>query len=302
MAEERRLTDHNSVQLIQAEKLASIGHLAAGVAHEVNNPLGFIDSNLSTLTQYIQHFTSLIQAYSDFQAAVEQGRDEAAGQAKARLSRIAGEQDTAFILQDITSLITESRQGVERIKKIIASLKMFSKVTEEEKVLYDLKSILESVLSLTENETKYKAKVKTQIPKSIMLECFPQQLGHVFINLILNAVESIVQEGEISVRAEVKKLSDGDIGVGRRSEDPFRSGEEAAVVCIEDTGQGIPKDIMPKLFDPFFTTKDVNQGPGLGLTLSYEIVRKHGGVIDIQSEEDKGTKVAVILPMHLEST
>jgi len=272
-------------QLIQAQKLESIGQLAAGVAHEINNPVAFINSNLRTLDEYRRDLTELIDSYLHLEElaagnpALSDDRDVAATLEAIRTlkERI----DLGFILEDFDKIISESREGTERVKKIVQDLKDFSHVDQAELKYTDLNKGLDSTLNIVWNEIKYKATVTKDYGDIPEVYCYPQQVNQVFMNILVNAAQAIEDKGEI--------------GISTRSLD----GDKPMVeVRISDTGKGIPPENLRKIFDPFFTTKPVGKGTGLGLNVSYNIVKKHQGEINVESEVGKGTTFIITLPVE----
>ncbi len=264
---------HN--QLLQSEKLASIGQLAAGVAHEINNPIGFVNSNLGTLRNYIDSLLGLI---ADTFAALEPTLAAAPALA-ARLQQIRQAADFDFIRDDIHSLIAESIDGTTRVRKIVQDLRDFSRTGEVNKEWVDLHAGLDSTLNVVWNEIKYKADVDKQYGDLPRVECRPSQINQVFMNLLVNAAQAIPQRGRITLRTGC----DGD----------------RVWVAVSDTGCGIPPEIRERIFDPFFTTKPVGKGTGLGLSVSYGIIEKHGGHIEVDSTPGEGTTFKVWLPVSL---
>jgi signal transduction histidine kinase len=261
-------------QLLQSEKMASIGQLAAGVAHEINNPIGYVHSNLGTLQDYTRSLLALIQAYERAQDDDPQQRSEALGEVEVLRRRI----DFEYLVQDLPQLIAESREGIERVKKIVQDLKDFSHAGRgEEWVMSDVHRGLDSTLNIVWNELKYKADVVKNYGRLPPIECLPSQLNQVFMNILVNAAQAIPRRGTITI----------DTG-----------GEGDYVwVSIADTGSGIPEAALARIFDPFFTTKPVGQGTGLGLSLSYGIVKKHGGRIEVESQPGVGTRFKIVLPV-----
>ena len=260
---------HN--QLLQSEKMASIGQLAAGVAHEINNPIGYVNSNLGSLQKYVEALLRLIAAYEKYEADLSQEHAES-------LQTLKNEIDLAYLREDINELMTESLGGLQRVKRIVQDLKDFSHVSDSEIQWANVESGLESTLNVVWNELKYKAEVIKDYGNIPEIECIPSQLNQVFMNLLVNAAQAIPERGEITVRT-------------RRVDDR---------VCIEisDTGTGIPQELMNRIFDPFFTTKPVGTGTGLGLSIAHGIIRKHKGRIDVRSEPGKGTSFQVYLPIR----
>jgi two-component system NtrC family sensor kinase len=262
---------HN--QLLQSEKLASIGQLAAGVAHEINNPIGFVNSNLGTLKTYIGDLLQLIDAYEGAQHLL------AADPVLQRRVEYARERaDLGFLREDIGKLIVESIEGTARVSRIVQDLRDFSRIDSAEWQLADLHAGLESTLNVVWNEIKYKAEVIREFGTLPLVECRLSQLNQVFMNMLMNAVQSIPEHGTITLRSGCQ----GDM----------------VWVSIADTGNGIPSALMNRIFDPFFTTKPVGKGTGLGLSVSYGIVDKHGGHIDVSSVPGQGTVFTIWLPVR----
>lgn len=271
-------------QMVQAEKMASIGQLAAGVAHEINNPVGFVSSNLKTLTDYQQDLSEILSAYTQFTARLssrtENDLDLPAIQTlAAALQKKASILDIEFILEDIPNLIAESREGLDRIKKIVLDLKDFSHPGEDVLKMSNLNLNLDSTLNIVWNELKYKATVIKEYAADLpQIRCFPQKLNQVFMNILVNAAQAIEKQGEIRI---VTREAAGFVEI-----------------VISDTGRGIPKENLTKIFDPFFTSKEVGKGTGLGLNVVYNIIKKHQGAIDVQSEVGKGTTFTVRVPVN----
>jgi signal transduction histidine kinase len=262
-------------QMIQSEKMASIGQLAAGIAHEINNPVGFVSSNLNTLGNYVEELKTIVGEYRRVL------RDAATtAPSPAELNGVfAREADLGvdFILEDMPQLVRESREGIDRIRKIVIDLKDFAHPGEDTLKLADLNQNLDSTLNIVWNEIKYKAVVHKDYGELPQVNCYPQQLNQVFMNLLVNAAQAIPQKGEISIRT----WAEGD----------------DVLISISDTGCGIPSDHLSRIFDPFFTTKEVGKGTGLGLNVAYNVVSKHKGTISVESTPGKGTCFTVRLPV-----
>lgn len=257
------------VQLLQSEKMASIGQLAAGVAHEINNPVGFVNSNLGTLGKYITSMFSVISAYETAEAKVGPNTCPEVSQIKKTL-------DFNYLKEDIPSLLKESQDGLARVTRIVQDLKDFSHVDEANWQQANLEQGIDSTLNVVANEIKYKAEVVKQYAGLPLVECMPSQLNQVFMNMLMNAAQAIESKGTITVRTG-------------------SSGDEVWVE-VEDTGKGISPENLSRIFDPFFTTKPIGKGTGLGLSLSYGIVQKHHGRIEVKSELGKGSVFRVWLP------
>ncbi len=261
-------------QLVQSEKLASLGQLAAGVAHEINNPIGFISSNLGTLDGYFKQLQDMLDAYREAENAI--GSNEVIEQ----LGQVRERVELDFLREDIPLLIKESKEGIGRVGQIVKDLKEFSRVDPNQEWQWaNLQQGIESTLNIVANELKYKADVVKEFQKLPDIECLPSQINQVIMNLIVNASQAIGPE---------------------RGTITLRTGLEGETVSIEivDTGIGIEPDNLQKIFDPFYTTKPVGQGTGLGLSLSYGIVKKHRGDISVRSEVGVGSTFRVELPVR----
>ena len=245
-------------RLYQQDKLASIGQLAAGVAHEINNPIGFVNSNLNTARRYL----------GVLEQAITQ---EATG------ATPSADGDVNETLEDFRALLSESLGGIARVARIVADLKDFSHVDGGEDALADINDGVRSALNVATSEVTHRADVETAFASLPPMRCRPGRLNQVFLNLIVNAAQAMDKRGVIRI---------GTALVGG-----------AIHVTVADTGSGIPPDVLPRIFDPFFTTKDVGRGTGLGLTISHDIVKAHGGAIEVASEAGVGTTFTVILPV-----
>jgi two-component system, NtrC family, sensor kinase len=261
-------------QLLQSERLASIGQLAAGVAHEINNPIGYVFSNFGTLEAYLRRLFEMLEAYEQAETALA-GSTVANGLAALR-ERV----ELDYLKQDIPMLMAESREGLSRVRKIVQDLKDFSRVdTHQEWVWASLQQGIDSTLNIVANEIKYRADVKREYGTLPDIECLPSELNQVFLNLLVNAAHAIGPErGLIVVRS-------GDAG-------------DEVWVEVEDNGSGIAPEHLARIFDPFFTTKPVGRGTGLGLSLAYGIVQKHQGRIEVRSEPGHGACFRVTLPVR----
>ena len=256
-------------QLMQSERMASIGQLAAGVAHEINNPVGFVNSNLGSLQRYVTDMLSLLSAYERAEPALPEAETKAIHQVKTDI-------DVEFLREDVVSLLAESLDGLKRVTRIVQDLKNFSHVDESERQWADLEAGMESNLRVVWNELKYKAEVVKVFAGIAQIECFPLQINQVFMNLLVNASHAIEKRGTITLRTG--------------------QDQDGVWVEVQDTGRGIKPEHLSRIFDPFFTTKPVGQGTGLGLSLSYGIVKKHGGRIEVASTLGVGSTFRVIFP------
>lgn len=271
---EIRERKHLESQLVQSEKLASIGQLAAGVAHEINNPIGFVISNLGALADYHDALFAMLAAHEDAQPSI--GSPEIV----ARLTGLRQSLSLDLCREDIPVLMRETRDGVVRVQQIVRDLKDFSRVDASQDWHWaDVHQGIDSTLTLIASEIRPKADVVKEYGVLPDVECLPSQINQVVMNLLLNAAQAIGGErGQITVRTGV--------------------GEQHVWIEVCDTGCGITNENLPRIFDPFFTTKPVGQGRGLGLSLSYGIVQAHGGGIDVRSDVGHGSTFRVVLPVR----
>lgn len=256
-------------QLIQAGRMASIGQLAAGVAHEINNPVGFVNSNLGSLQRYVANLLMLLAAY-------EQTEINLPVSALHVLKQVKQEVDIDFLREDVSSLLAESVDGLKRVTRIVQDLKNFAHVDEAERQFANLEDGLESTLRVVWNEVKYKADVVKEYAGIPPVACFASQLNQVFMNLLVNAAQAIKGHGTITLRTG--------------------QDEHELWVEVADTGEGIQPEHLARIFEPFFTTKPVGQGTGLGLSLAYGIVKKHQGRIEASSQPGSGSQFRIVLP------
>jgi two-component system NtrC family sensor kinase len=262
-------------QLLQAEKMASIGQLAAGVAHEINNPIGYVSSNLGTLKGYVQGLLDIVGAFAS-RADLLPPAEAAA------VRRLMQDREYDYLREDVVHLLDESCAGAQRVRQIVQDLKDFSHAGEQDWMWADLHKGLDSTLNIVQNEIKYVADVTRRYGDIPQVECLASQLNQVFMNLLVNAAHAL------SGRAER----------GRITVTTGRLGEDEVFVSVADDGCGIAPEHLGRIFDPFFTTKPVGKGTGLGLSLSYGIVRRHGGRIELESRPGVGTTFRVCLPIR----
>lgn len=258
------------IQLHQSAKMASIGQLAAGIAHEINNPVGFINSNVVMLSKYVNDLFALINVYE------KAAKDLPAS--LAGIQQFRQDIDFDFLREDIPNMMDDTQEGLSRVKKIVRDLMDFSRINETELITYDLRKGLESTLNVAWHELKYKAEVIKEFNEIPDIECMPSQLNQVFMSLMVNAAQAMDTQGTITLRT--------------------RSEENQVIVEVEDSGSGIEPEHLNRLFDPFFTTKPVGKGTGLGLSVAYGIVKKHNGRIEVDSSPGKGTCFRICLPIR----
>jgi two-component system, NtrC family, sensor kinase len=260
-------------QLLHQEKLASVGQLAAGVAHEINNPVGYISSNLVSLEAYLEDLFSLIKAYENLSKSCPDEQPE-----KQQVLKVIDDIDYAFLFEDVSSLLDESKEGIVRVKQIVNDLKDFSHAEKVEWKPADLHKGIDSTLNIVNNEIKYKADVIKEYGDLPLVECIPSQINQIMMNLCVNACHAIEERGTLTIRTS--------------QPDPNH-----VLLQVSDTGKGITEENLKKIFDPFFTTKPIGQGTGLGLSLSFSIIETHKGQISAESEVGKGTTFSILLPI-----
>lgn len=261
--------------LVHSEKMNALGKLVAGVAHEINNPVSFIYSNLFSLEQYIG---DLNQAYGELESFAER---ETGADMHGRISEIREKNDLDFLFEDMLDVAKQSKIGLERVKTIVEDLRKFSRLDEAEIKEIDLIDNLKSTITIAGVEfSSRNIKTNLHAPEKLMLECYPGQLNQALLNVLINAAQSIYgQGGVVSIAIEEH--------------------EQNVVIAVQDNGCGIPENIRDKLFDPFFTTKPVGSGTGLGLSITFKIITGlHHGSIEFESEEGQGSLFRITLPKN----
>jgi len=267
--------------LVQTEKMSSLGQMVAGIAHEINTPLAYVKSSLSTLQERLPAMQGVVQECLRLIQMVERGdaSDEALTAQFNRVTTLTGEFHGEEGAAELQTINTDALHGIEQISEIILNLKNFSRLDRSKVSRFDLNEGLESTLVIARNLVKHKT-IKRELGKIPLIECSPSQVNQVFLNLITNAAQATRddQSGVIALRSSV--TPDGYVRVD-----------------VSDNGHGIPENVLPKIFDPFFTTKDVGKGTGLGLSIAYKIVQEHGGRIEVRSKVGQGTAFSVLLPI-----
>ncbi len=258
-------------QLIHSEKMASLGLLVAGVAHELNNPISYVHSNLDFIEEYTERLAGIIESHEN--ANPSNGQERHGGD---ELKKVINFETT---LKTLRELVASCKEGTERVKKIVLDLRMFSRTDDVGLVLADLHEGIESTLNLLAKQYKNRITVHRDYGNLPLVECYPSQINQVFMNVLQNAAQAIQNQGDVWI----KTVSDG--GWAR--------------IVIRDNGIGIPEDHLSRIFDPFFTTKAVGTGTGLGLSISYGIIEKHGGKIRVESKIHEGTEFTVELPVRI---
>ncbi|MBI5451120.1 MAG: two-component sensor histidine kinase [Gammaproteobacteria bacterium] len=266
VAEQLRTIEHTRLQLYQAEKMAAVGQLAAGVAHEINNPIGFINSNLVTAQSYVSDLAEVVECIAQ-------------GAAAADISAVMQRKDLVFVLNDFQKLLTESSSGAQRIAAIVRNLKGFANIDGSDEEVADLNGIVRGVCNIVLREITRHAGLQLQLADGLpATRCRPAHLGQALLNMLLNAGKAITGQGTITVTTA---LDDGRLRLQ-----------------IADSGVGISAEVLPRIFDPFFTTADVGSGTGLGLTVSRDIITAHGGDITVHSTPGQGTVFTILLPVR----
>lgn len=260
-------------QLLQSEKMAAVGQLAAGVAHEINNPVGFVSSNLGSLGLYVNRLFDLLAAYEELEQALPADHPARIGVTRARETA-----EIDYLRQDIPDLLRESEEGLTRVKRIVNDLKNFSRNDEGEWQDADLNGGLESTLNVVWNELKYKAHVVRELGDLPPVRCIPAQINQVFMNLLVNAAQAIEGSGTITLRSGTSDAN--------------------AWVEIADTGKGMTPEVMERIFEPFYTTKPIGKGTGLGLSISADIMKRHHGSLTVRSQIGEGSCFRLALPLE----
>ena len=268
----------SQLQLIQAEKMASLGQMVAGVAHEINTPLGYVKNNFEMLEMYVDGARVMMTTCNGL-ADVLLSPTSTEQDLRARLEEMQAMRQTLTLPadDDMTRLFADTHFGIEQISELVLNLKNFSRLDRAAADDVDLNECLDSSVMLARNVLKARINVVRQYGQLPRISCLPSQLNQVFLNLLTNAAQAIEGQGSILLRTESK---DGWLKV-----------------TVQDTGKGIPADVLPRIFDPFFTTKPVGQGTGLGLSISYQIIQQHNGDIRVTSQPGKGTRFTVRLPV-----
>ncbi len=269
-----QLKEHKD-RIVQSEKLASIGQLAAGVAHEINNPVGYVTSNLGTISEYIDTMKSIISLYQELAATSE---DEKLKAIRESIHEIEEDEDLEFIIEDCEKVMAESMEGVHRVAEIVQNLKSFAREDSDARGPHNINDGIDTMIKMVWNELKYSCEIVKEYDQIPVVQCHKGQVNQVIMNMLVNASHAMPEGG-------------GIITVGTSLK------EGQLEISIADNGSGIPEEVLSKIFDPFFTTKDVGKGTGLGLSISHGIIFDHGGSIEVDSEVGKGTTFRIYLPL-----
>lgn len=266
--------------LVQGEKMASLGQMVAGLAHEINTPLGYVKNNIEMMINNQQTINDAVEKYQKLLDMLVNGVEDGLEETVTDLALLSTELEKNTVLEDSKTMLSQALVGTERIQELIRNLREFSRLDETDLAKIDLNNALEATLVIANNVIKNKAVIKKDFTANLMAECYPAQYNQVMLNLLTNAAQAIDGQGTITIRT-YKEPGNPDM----------------AVVKITDTGRGIPKENIGKIFEPFFTTKKIGEGTGLGLSISYKIIEKHNGSIKVESEVGRGTDIFVRIPV-----
>jgi len=282
LASNREITSANEAlkeaqkKLLQSEKMATVGQLSAGIAHEINNPMGFIKSNLTSLGEYLNDFIDYVKASKVLTNASLKTTDLSLSEPAKTVDKVWRDIDMNFLREDTQTLLNESQQGIKRIIDIVDGLKRFARQSDNQKTTCQLRTIIEEALKLASNELKFKGIVNTHFNDVSPIMGNSGELLQVFLNLFVNASHAMDEQGVLTI-----EMAENAGGV---------------TINVSDNGCGIKEEHLASIFNPFFTTKDVGVGTGLGLSISYGIIEDHHGTIYVASEVGKGTQFSIWLP------
>jgi signal transduction histidine kinase len=274
-----KLIKEQQAQIVHQEKMASIGQLVSGVAHEINNPLNYILGNIFVLSEYIKSYSATFNIYKEMDEAYKSKDEKQIKQTHEELKKLMEEDSIDYMFNDVFDLIGETENGARRVAEIVQNLKLFSRSNVKEFRDYDINEGISSTVSIVSNEIKYKCELKLDLQEVGKTSCNIGQLNQVFLNLILNAVQSM----------ESKKF--GLLEISTKRED------DNIIIEFKDDGCGMSEEQLEKIFDPFYTTKEVGKGTGLGLSISHGIIKEHGGDIFVESKLEEGSTFKIVMPV-----
>ena len=263
--------------LYHSEKLASIGQLAAGIAHEINNPVAYVMGNFNPLNDYVDSMTKMLDLHGKFVAMIDQADVSVASDLRQQIDEMGADLDMDYVMEDVRALVSESKSGLVRVREIILNLNQFARKDSVEAEAMDMNASIEATLQILRNEVKYGIEVELDLGELPAVVCQPGLIQQVLLNLIKNGAQAMGGKGDIRISTAVE----GDM----------------AVVLVRDSGPGIPADALARIFDPFFTTKPVGEGTGLGLSLCHGIVERHNGQLEVTETSEQGTEFRLALPV-----
>lgn len=255
-------------QLVQSEKMASVGQLTAGIAHEINNPINFVSSNVGPLKRDVADILNVLEHYAEAARNSDNGFE--------KVEKLKKDLDFEFVIQEINNLLKGIEEGARRTTDIVRGLRNFSRLDEDEQKLADIQHGIESTLLVLKNELKNKVEVETEFANIPQILCYPGKLNQVFLNILQNANQAIETTGVIKITTSMDK--------------------NWVYISIKDNGRGMSEEVAQRVFDPFFTTKEIGKGTGLGLSISFGIIKEHNGDIQIKSQPGKGSEFIIKIP------
>jgi len=271
-------------QLVQSEKMASLGQMVAGVAHEINTPLGYVKSNVENLNEVLQQIRGFIKNCDLVARTIMPDAKEIdkslALKSISKMSLMKESLQTYSLLEDVEEIFNDTLYGIDQISELVMSLKDFSRMDKARVDNVDLNDCINNSLLIAKNTLKYKVEVLKELSDLPQIRCSPSQINQVFLNLLTNAAQAIDKQGKILIKSY--------------------SENNSVVVVVEDNGKGITESNVSKIFDPFFTTKEIGKGTGMGLSISYKIIKDHGGIIKVASKQGVGTRFVIKLPLIAE--
>ncbi|MBK6434967.1 MAG: ATPase [Rhodanobacteraceae bacterium] len=275
--EEAKKREASQAQVIHTTKLASLGQMVAGVAHEINTPLGFVKSNVEVVSDLLSEYEAAVTKVMtgvDLMLTLDASMVD---RAKAAIQKARIELAKATTLNEARELLEDSTTGLKQMSGLVLNLKGFARVDRDGMDTIDLNDSVRSALTIAGHQLRDRITVVEELGDVPKVKCMPSQINQVFLNMITNAAQAMGDEGTLTIRSVTKS--------------------SFVEVSFEDTGSGIPDDVLPKIFDPFFTTKPVGEGTGLGLSIVHKIIQGHGGAIRVKSQVGKGTTFFVELPL-----
>jgi len=263
--------------LYHSEKLASIGQLAAGIAHEINNPVAYVMGNFNPLNDYVDSMTKMLDLHSKFVETIDQADVSVGQELRQQIDEMGADLDMDYVMEDVRALVSESRNGLVRVREIILNLNQFARKDSVDAEPMDMNASIKATLQILHNEVKYGVEVALELGDIPMVTCQPGLIKQVLLNLVKNGAQAMGGKGAMRISTTVEG--------------------EQVVVLVRDSGSGISADALEKIFDPFFTTKPVGEGTGLGLSVCHGIVQRHNGTLEVSETGEHGTEFRLALPI-----